>query len=52
MPALAIHIIGPWSGAVATATGWFWFYVLSLLGALPAMALMLFLLRRHPPAEA
>ena len=52
VPAFAIHTIGPWSGAVAAATGWFWFYVLSLLGALPAMALMLFLLRRHPPAEA
>ena len=51
VPAFAIHTIGPWSGAVASATGWFWFYVLSLLGALPAMALMLLLLRRYPPAE-
>ena len=51
VPAFAIHTIGPWSGAVASATGWSWFYVLSLLGALPAMALMLFLLRRYPPAE-
>lgn len=51
IPAFAIHTIGPWSGAVAAATGWFWFYVIALLGALPSMALMLFLLRRHPPAE-
>ncbi len=52
VPALAIHTIGPWSGAVAAATGWFWFYVLSLVAALPAMALMLLMLRRYPPTEA
>ena len=52
VPAFAIHTIGPWSGAVAAATGWFWFYVLSLFAALPAMGLMVFLLRRHPPEEA
>jgi PAT family beta-lactamase induction signal transducer AmpG len=52
VPALAIHTVGPWSGAVAAATGWFWFYVLSLLAALPAMALMLLLLRRYPPTDA
>ncbi len=51
VPALAIHTIGPWSGAVAASTGWFWFYVLSLLAALPAMALMMLLLRRYPPAD-
>jgi PAT family beta-lactamase induction signal transducer AmpG len=51
VPAFAIHTIGPWSGRVAAATGWFWFYALSLVAALPAMALMLFLLRRYPPAE-
>ena len=51
VPALAIHTIGPWSGAVAAATGWFWFYVLSMAAALPAMALMLFMLRRYPPMD-
>ena len=51
VPAFAIHTIGPWSGAVAAATGWVGFYVLSLFAALPAMVLMMFLLRRYPPAE-
>lgn len=52
VPAFATHTIGPLSGRVAQATGWFWFYVLSLFAALPAMALMLYLLHRYPPVEA
>ena len=51
VPAFAIHTIGGVSGVLAGAVGWVWFYVLCLFTALPAMALMLFLLRRHPPVE-
>ena len=52
VPAFAIHTLGGMSGVLAGAVGWVSFYVLCLFAALPAMALMLFLLRRHPPAEA
>ena len=51
VPAFAIHTLGGVSGVVAGAMGWVSFYLLCMLGALPAMALMLYLLRRHPPAD-
>ena len=37
--------------AIAAATGWTLFYTMAMFAALPAMALMLRLLRRYPPAE-
>jgi PAT family beta-lactamase induction signal transducer AmpG len=51
VPALAIHTIGGVSGVLAGAVGWHLFYGLCMFAALPAMGLMLFLLRRHPPIE-
>ena len=52
VPAFAIHTVGGTSGLLAGALGWVSFYTLCLFAALPAMALMLFLLKRHPPEEA
>ena len=52
VPAFSIHTIGGVSGVLAGSVGWVTFYVLCMFTALPAMALMLFLLRRHPPEEA
>jgi PAT family beta-lactamase induction signal transducer AmpG len=51
IPALAIHTAGGFSGALAGAVGWPVFYALCTLGALPAMGLMVVLLRRYPPDE-
>ena len=52
VPAFAVHTIGGASGVLAGALGWVSFYGLCMFAALPAMALMLFLLKRHPPEEA
>ncbi len=49
IPALAIHTIGGVSGVLAGAVGWVWFYAICTFAALPAMGLMLVLLRRYPP---
>jgi PAT family beta-lactamase induction signal transducer AmpG len=51
IPALAIHTIGGVSGLLAGAVGWQAFYGICMFAALPAMGLMLFLLRRYPPVE-
>ena len=51
VPALAIHTIGGVSGLLAGAVGWMPFYGLCMFAALPAMGLMLVLLRRYPPVE-
>ena len=51
VPALAIHTIGGVSGLLAGAVGWVPFYGLCMFAALPAMGLMLVLLRRYPPVE-
>jgi len=45
---LASHTVGGFSGFIAVRTGWGWFYALAMLAALPAMLLMLFILRRYP----
>ena len=52
VPALAIHTIGGFSGIVAGAAGWVAFYAICMFAALPAMGLMVVLLRRHPPEES
>jgi PAT family beta-lactamase induction signal transducer AmpG len=51
LAAIAVHTLGGFSGILANAVGWKWFYALCMLAALPSMGLMLRLLRRHPPAE-
>jgi PAT family beta-lactamase induction signal transducer AmpG len=49
IPALAIHTIGGFSGVLAGRVGWVVFYAICTFAALPAMALMVVLLRRYPP---
>jgi PAT family beta-lactamase induction signal transducer AmpG len=49
IPALAIHTIGGFSGVLAGKVGWVVFYAICTLAALPAMGLMVLLLRRYPP---
>ena len=51
IPALAIHTIGGFSGVLAGAAGWIVFYAICTVAALPAMGLMVVLLRRYPPEE-
>jgi PAT family beta-lactamase induction signal transducer AmpG len=51
IPALAIHTIGGFSGVLAGRVGWVGFYAICTFGALPAMGLMVLLLRRYPPEE-
>ena len=52
LAALALRTIGGFSGALAAALGWIPFYSLTTLAALPAMAVMLVILRRYPPEAA
>ena len=49
IPALAIHTIGGFSGVLADQVGWVVFYAICTFAALPAMGLMVVLLRRYPP---
>jgi PAT family beta-lactamase induction signal transducer AmpG len=51
LAALTVHTLGGFSGVLAASLGWTQFYVLCSFAALPAMLLMLRLLRRYPPAE-
>ena len=44
-----MHTIGGVSGVLAGALGWTRFYAICTFAALPAMGLMLVLLRRYPP---
>lgn len=46
---LAANTMGGLSGFVAQTTGWTLFYAIAMAMALPAMLLMLFILRRYPP---
>ncbi len=45
---VASHLLGGFSGYLAEAVGFQWFYGLAMLCALPAMVLMLIILRRFP----
>ena len=47
--ALALRTVGGFSGVLASAMGWIPFYEFTVVSALPAMAVMLFILRRYPP---
>ena len=49
LAAVPLRTLGASSGWLATALGWPDFFVLTTLAALPAMGLMLWLLRRLPP---
>jgi PAT family beta-lactamase induction signal transducer AmpG len=49
---IASHTVGGFSGFLVQATGWTVFYAIAMAAALPAMVVMLYILRRHPPEEA
>jgi PAT family beta-lactamase induction signal transducer AmpG len=49
---LALRTVGGLSGFAAQALGWPAFYTLAMLASLPAMLLMLRILRRYPPPAA
>ena len=51
LAAIALRTVGGLSGFLAAAAGWKLFYTLAMFAALPAMLIMLHLLRRYPPAE-
>jgi len=44
-----LRVLGGWSGQLAEALGWTPFFLLTTAAALPALGLMLFLLRHLPP---
>lgn len=48
LAAVGLRTLGGLSGFLAAAIGWTWFYGLTILAALPAMVIMLHLLRRFP----
>ncbi len=52
LAAVPLRTLGGLSGFLAAAVGWKAFYAFSTLAALPAMLLMLYLLRRHPAPQA
>jgi len=52
LAAVPLRTLGASGGVLAQWLGWSWFFVLTTAAALPAMAIMLFLLKRLPPAEA
>ena len=51
LAAVPLRTLGAGSGYLAEALGWSWFFVLTTAAALPAMAIMLFLLSRLPPGD-
>ena len=52
LAAVPLRTLGATSGWLAEALGWPGFFVLTTAAALPAMAIMLWLLRRLPPPSA
>ncbi|MBV9755836.1 MAG: MFS transporter, partial [Alphaproteobacteria bacterium] len=52
LAAVPLRTIGGLSGFLAAAVGWHAFFAFSTLAALPAMLLMLYLLRRYPARHA
>lgn len=48
---LALRTIGGFSGFIAQALGWPLFYAVAMFASLPAMLLMLYILRRYPPVD-
>ncbi len=51
LAAIASRTVGAFSGHLAAGLGWANFFLLTTAAALPAMAIMLWLLARLPPAE-
>jgi len=51
LAAVALRTVGGLSGFAAAALGWPGFYLATVFSAVPAMLLMLVLLRRFPPQE-
>jgi PAT family beta-lactamase induction signal transducer AmpG len=49
LAAVGTRTVGAFSGSLAEALGWPGFYFVTMLAALPAMVIMLFLLKRLPP---
>ncbi|WP_372617090.1 AmpG family muropeptide MFS transporter [Falsiroseomonas sp.] len=52
LAAVPLRTLAGTSGWLAEGLGWTWFFLLTTFAALPAMAIMVFLLRRLPPDEA
>ena len=52
LAAVPLRTLGASSGWLAQGLGWSWFFVLTTAAALPAMGIMLFLLKRLPPPPA
>ncbi|MGG5821296.1 AmpG family muropeptide MFS transporter [Falsiroseomonas sp. HW251] len=52
LAAVPLRTLGASAGVLAQSLGWSWFFVLTTAAALPAMGIMLFLLKRLPPREA
>jgi PAT family beta-lactamase induction signal transducer AmpG len=52
LAALPLRTLGASSGWLASSLGWPRFFLLTTVAALPALAIMLHLLRRFPPKEA
>jgi PAT family beta-lactamase induction signal transducer AmpG len=48
LSAIGLRTIGGFSGVLASALGWVGFYALTIFAAVPAMLVMLWLLRRFP----
>jgi len=51
LAAVGLRTVGGLSGVLAAAVGWVPFYALTIFAAVPAMLVMLRLLRRFPPPE-
>jgi MFS transporter, PAT family, beta-lactamase induction signal transducer AmpG len=51
LAAVALRTIGGLSGFLAAAAGWKLFYGITMFASLPAMLVMLWILRRFPPAR-
>jgi PAT family beta-lactamase induction signal transducer AmpG len=51
LAAVPLRTLGATSGMLAEGLGWPWFFVLTTFAALPAMAIMVWLLRRLPPTS-
>jgi PAT family beta-lactamase induction signal transducer AmpG len=51
LAAVGLRTVGGLSGFIAAALGWKLFYLVAMFAAFPAMAIMVYLLRRFPPIE-
>ena len=49
LAAVPLRFLGGWSGQLAESLGWTNFFLLTTAAALPALCIMLWLLKRLPP---